>query len=186
MRYLLALGACVALVAPEVAFAQAAPSTAPGAVTICIFSKEEVLTTSVVGKYVLNRIEQIEDQTEAKLRSDMTALQNDRSALDASTTLNSVARSAQESELEKRDRNLHDESDFLQREVKATLERAETRFEGEMTPLVGQVYAQRNCSVLFDRSAVYGDHMDMNLDISPDVIRLLNAKITQFPVNLAP
>ena len=47
-----------------------------------------------------------------------------------------------------------------------------------MEPLIRQVYQQRNCTVLFQRTAIVIANPAM--DITPQVITALNAKITQF------
>ena len=48
----------------------------------------------------------------------------------------------------------------------------------ELTPIVSQVYQQRQCSLLINRESVVLSNPSM--DISQPVVTALNAKITQF------
>jgi Skp family chaperone for outer membrane proteins len=172
----------------SVRFAQTAPPTAPAAVVICVFSKEEALRTSLVGKYVANRMQQIASQLRAKLESVLTDPSNAKWAAKTEEAQRAdkaagIPQSTQSAnwrgsmELESKVQNLKDE-------LQATQERASARLDDELNPMVRRVYAQRNCTVLLDRTAVYGGDMNPNSDISPDVVRLLDAKITQFPVDV--
>ena len=64
------------------------------------------------------------------------------------------------------------------REISATEQKALARVGQELEPLIRQVYQQKQCSVLFQRSAVVIANPAM--DITPQVVTALNAKITQF------
>ena len=60
----------------------------------------------------------------------------------------------------------------------ATDQKAENRIYQEMEPLIQQVFQQRACTILLNRSAVVVANPAM--DITPQVVSALNAKITQF------
>jgi len=64
------------------------------------------------------------------------------------------------------------------REVQATEQKAEQRILQEMEPFIRQVYQQKTCSMLLQRTAVVIANPAM--DITPLVITALNGKITQF------
>jgi hypothetical protein len=57
------------------------------------------------------------------------------------------------------------------------------RIEAEVKPLVAQVSAQRNCRMMLGKDAVFGGIVNTSLDITPDVVRLLDAKITEVPID---
>ena len=62
--------------------------------------------------------------------------------------------------------------------MQATAQKAYGRVVNEANPLVLQVYGQHTCSLLVDGQAVLAANAAMN--VTPDVVRLLDAKITQF------
>jgi len=186
----IAVGLCaaaIALTAGSSAFAQAAPAaTAPPAVThgppianMCIISVENAIGASTVGRYVNTRMQQIVAQTNAELTGEKNAIDNDAKALDARrATLDQSALEQQASALQVRANALQRKAQLRDREISATEQKAVGRIGQEMEPLIRQVYQQKVCSVLLQRTAVVIANSAM--DITPQVITALNAKITQF------
>lgn len=185
----LAAGLCAvaALTAGSSAFAQApAAAAAPVAAThgppianMCIISVESAIGGSTVGKWVDTRMQQVVAQTNAELTGEKTAIDNDAKSLDARrATLEQGALEQQASALQVRANALQRKAQLRDREVSATEQKAVGRIGQEMEPLIRQVYQQRNCTVLFQRTAIVIANPAM--DITPQVITALNAKITQF------
>ncbi len=180
-----ACAAAVALTATTSAFAQAAAPTAP-AVThgpaltgVCIVSIENAIGASTVGKYVDSRIQQIVAQVNAELNGEKTAIDNDAKALDARrATLDQSTLEQQAAGLQVRANGLQRKAQLRDREVQATEQKAVGRIGQEMEPLIRQVYQQRACSLLLQRTAVVIANPAM--DITPLVVTALNGKITQF------
>jgi Skp family chaperone for outer membrane proteins len=183
--------AAVALTAATGAFAQAAAPAAPAApaaqtVThgpalpgVCIVSIENAIGGSTVGKYVDSRIQQIVAQVNAELNGEKTAIDNDAKALDARrATLDQNSLEQQAAALQVRANALQRKAQLRDREVQATEQKAVSRIGQEMEPLIRQVYQQRTCSLLLQRTAVVIANPAM--DITPAVVTALNGKITQF------
>jgi Skp family chaperone for outer membrane proteins len=183
--------AAVALTAANGAFAQAAAPAAPAAAAapavthgpavpgVCIISYEGVLGVSTVGKYVDSRIQQIVAQVNAELNGEKTAIDNDAKALDARrATLDQNTLEQQASALQVRANALQRKAQLRDREVQATEQKAVGRIQQEMAQPITQVYQQRACSLLLQRTAVVIANPAM--DITPQVVTALNAKITQF------
>jgi len=177
--------ATVALTAAGGAFAQAAAPAAP-AVThgpalpgVCVVSIENAIGASTVGKYVDSRIQQIVAQVNAELNGEKTAIDNDAKALDARrATLDQNALEQQAAALQVRANALQRKAQLRDREVQATEQKAVGRIGQEMEPLLRQVYQQRACSLLLQRTAIVIANPAM--DVTPQVVTALNAKITQF------
>jgi Skp family chaperone for outer membrane proteins len=192
------VGACaaaVALTAGSSALAQAAkpaaPAAAPAAATapavthgppipnMCIISVENAIGASTVGHYVETRMQQIVAQTNAELTGEKNAIDADAKALDARrATLDQSTLEQQASALQVRANALQRKAQLRDREVSATEQKAVGRIGQEMEPLIRQVYQQKTCSVLLQRTAVVIANNTM--DITPQVIAALNTKITQF------
>lgn len=180
-----ACAAAVALGAASGAFAQAAPAAAPAMTHgpalpgVCVVSIENAIGASTVGKYVDTRIQQIVAQVNAELNGEKTAIDNDAKALDGRrATLDQNALEQQAAALQVRANALQRKAQLRDREVQATEQKAIGRIGQEMEPLIRQVYQQRSCSVLFQRTAVVIANPAM--DLTPQVVTALNAKITQF------
>jgi outer membrane protein len=187
-----AAAASLALIsAASAAFAQgAAPAGAAAAAAalpagpaipgMCVFSNEMAIGTSAVGKFVGTRLQQLQGQAQAEVQGTRGTLETDAKALEAQrTTLTQDVLQQRELSLQQRAQALQRTAEVRSRELDATQQKAVGRVMSEMTPLVRQVYAQHQCSVLLDGNAVLGANPAMN--ITPDVVRLLDAKITQFP-----
>jgi len=167
--------------------AAAAPAAAaPPAVThgppipnMCIISVENAIGASTVGRYVETRMQQIVAQTNAELTGEKNAIDADAKALDARrATLDQSTLEQQASALQVRANTLQRKAQLRDREVSATEQKAVGRIGQEMEPLIRQVYQQKTCSVLLQRTAVVIANGAM--DLTPQVIQALNAKITQF------
>ncbi|MDB5499475.1 MAG: hypothetical protein JWP28_3506 [Phenylobacterium sp.] len=183
------LVAAVALSAGSSAFAQAAAAPAapaapqvthgPAIGGVCILSLENAIGASAVGHYVESRMQQIVAQVNAELNGEKTTLDNDAKALDAQrATLDQSTFEQRGLALQGRANALQRRAQLRDREVSATEQKAVGRVGQEMEPLIRQVYQQRACSVLLQRTAVVIANPAM--DITPQVITALNGKITQF------
>jgi Skp family chaperone for outer membrane proteins len=186
----IAAGLCAvaALTAGSSAFAQAAAPAASAARTVthgppiagmCIISVENAIGGSTVGHYVGTRMQQIMTQTNAELTGEKNAIDADAKALEAQrATLDQTTFEQRGSALQVRASALQRKAQQRDREVQATEQKAVGRIGQEMDPLIQQVYQQKGCSVLLQRTAVVIGNPAM--DITPQVITALNGKLTQF------
>jgi outer membrane protein len=179
-----AAGAAVTLMASQGAFAQAPAAAAAPAIPqgppingLCVFSEEQVIATSAVGKNVLTRLQQIGQQANAELTTERAGLQNEAKQLDTQrTTLDQNTLERRAADLQVRDNAWQRKAQQRQAEMDETQKQALGRVYTEMEPLVRQAYQQKGCSVLLSRQAVI---MPPNpaMDITPQVVTALNAKI---------
>ena len=174
-----ALSLGVATQASAQAAAPAAVTQGPPIAGVCILSVEGAIGSSTVGKYVQTRLQQIATQVQAELKADETSINNEAKALDAAKA------SLDQATLEKRANDLQTKANTYQRkgqqrqrEMQATQEKALGRIGQEMDPLIRQAYQQKQCSVLLQREALVIANPAM--DLTPQVVTALNAKITQF------
>jgi len=178
--------AAFAVVASSSAYAQqAAPAAAPAvshgpAVPgLCILSVEGAMGTSTVGKYVDSRLQQIVTQVQAELNAEKTAIDNEAKTLDSQrATLAPDVMEKRASDLQVRANAFQRKAQLRDREMQATEQKAFARVAQEMEPAIRTVYQQKQCSALLQRSAVVLANPAM--DLTPQVVTALNAKITQF------
>lgn len=182
-----ALAVVGATLAAMPAVAQTAAPAAPAAAALrhgtpvaglCIFSGEGAITGSQVGKFVGERLRQLEAPIEADLNSQAQAFEQSVQAYNAQATLTPEAREQQATALNQRRAQLQQLAQIRAREGQLTQQKAIERINTEMTPLVSQAYQVHNCSILFDANGVMAAAPQS--DITQDVIRALDAKITQF------
>ncbi len=169
---------------PTAAAAGAPPAAAipagPAIPYVCVFSNEGALGNSAVGKYVGQRMQQLQGQANAEVTAEKTAIETDARALDAQKAALSTDVVQQRTlALNQRAQALQRKAELRSHELEATEQKALSRVGSEMSPLLQQVYGQRGCGLLLDRNAVFASNPTM--DVTPDVVRLLDVKITQFP-----
>ena len=161
------------------AFAQtpaAAPSQTitlgPPIAGVCVISRNQVFRESAVGKSVIQRLNTLENQVEAELQPQATALRSEQQALQQATTqdaarANTFAQKANEFQRLQYQRS---------QEMEATKEKQIQRVMLEMQPVLLQIVQQKQCGLLLDGD---GAALLANpaMDLTPSVIVGLNAKI---------
>jgi outer membrane protein len=172
------------------AYAQAtgaAPSSAaikhgPPVPGVCVLSGDDIVQESIVGKYIISRLKELQTQVEAELKAEGTAIDNDAKALDAQrATLDQNAFEKRASDIQVRANAFARKRELRARELQLTSDTALGRLDRETKPVLDQVYQQRNCSMLVQAGAllVYNPVMD----ITPQVMTGLNARIQRFDIN---
>jgi outer membrane protein len=175
----MAQGARLAATAPPAAPAQQGP-TGPAIPNVCVFSNQGAIATSAVGKYVVSRLQQIQAQAQAEIQSEATQLKTDISAYGTQrATLTTEVQQQRERGLADREQALQQKAQLRQREMEATQQKALSRVVSEFDPILVTVVRQRGCGLVLDGQAVMGANPSM--DLTQDVVRQLDAKITQFP-----
>jgi outer membrane protein len=177
------LGSAIAvLLASNAAAAPAAPppvAQGPAIPGVCILSVNQAITTSTVGRYVSERMNQIVAQVKAELTPEDTAIATDGRALEAQrTTLAAATFQTRAQELQNRVNALRQKADLRQREVQATEQKSLNRIAQELDPIARQLYAQHRCSMLVNKEAVMIANPEM--DITTQAVAGLNARIQQF------
>lgn len=177
-----ACAAAGALAVSSSGFAQAAaPPSNPGPAIngVCIISVEGAIGGSTVGKYVDTRMQQLVAQVKAELSGEQSSIETEGKTLESQRgSLDANTLEQRGSALQIKYNNLQRKAQLRDREIQATEQKAIGRIGQEMEPIVHQAYSQKGCGLLLQRNAVVLANPAM--DITPQVIAGLNAKITQF------
>lgn len=172
-----ALALTAGLMAAGSAVAQAQP-TNPGPVIpgVCTFDQGRAIATSSVGQAVDARLQELLAAVNAELTPEATAIQTEYQ------TLQSQAQALAQEELQQRAGALQQRAaEFEARREQLFNELGYTRevqlqtIQEAMNPLLAQVYVERGCGLLIDRSAIYGANPAM--DVSDRVTELLNGTL---------
>lgn len=188
-----AFAACVALAGASMAAPAAAPAAAaadqtplplngPAVPGVCFLSEQEVFIGSTVGKNMFNRLQQLDQAWRADAQAQQTQIQTDAKALEAAhATLPADQYDQRAASLNLRARELERLADQRQREMQATKQLGLQTVGRYVQPILRQVVAERNCSMLLSDGGV--EAIAPSMDISPAVIQRLDAAIQQFPLD---
>lgn len=163
--------------------APAAPQVTHGAPVpgVCVFSGDGAIGASTVGKNVFTRLQQLTQQASAEVSAEETALNADAKALDGQrATLDQNTFETRASAIQVRANALQRKVQQRNAEMQRTQEKALGRLSDEIAPLVRQTYQAKGCSLLLNRDALTLNLANPAMDITPQVVAALNAKITQF------
>ena len=184
-----AAGALAAFGIAATAFAQTAPAparptapaVAPGPIIagVCTFSNDRAIGTSLVGKAVGARLQQLSQAADAELRAERTRLETEKRSLEAQRATPTMT----QEQIEQRALTYNQQAAAFERkaqlrvrELQATEQKQLQRVAQELQPLILQAYAERNCGLMVDRSVIYAANPAM--DVTDIVVQKLNAKIT--------
>ncbi|HEX8232228.1 MAG TPA: OmpH family outer membrane protein [Caulobacteraceae bacterium] len=162
--------------APAAAPASQAPLGGPVIPGVCIFSNQQLITQSSVGRAVIARMQQLEQAVNTELQPEQTAIQTEARAVQALPA--GAARNQREQALATRAQAFQQRAAQRSRELQATQQKALARVATEAEPVVRQVYTQQRCGLLLDRSAIFGGNQQM--DVTPAVVTGLNGRIQTF------
>lgn len=170
------------------AFAQAPGAVAAPQVThgapitgVCVFSGDGAIGASTVGKFVFSRLQQLTQQASAEVSAEETTLSTDAKTLDGQrATLDQNSFETRASAIQVRANALQRKVQQRNAEMQRTQEKALGRLSDEIAPLVRSNYQAKGCSLLLNRDALTLNLSNPAMDITPQVVTGLNAKITQF------
>ena len=168
---------------PRPAAAPAAPqvSHGPAIAGICTYNGDAAVQSSDVGKYVASRMQQIIAEVNAELTAEDTAIKNEAKAIDAARATGPTdALEARAATLQVRFNAFKRKQQLRQNEVQQTERKALMRVLQELDPIAVGVYQARNCSLLLGEGVLLGNPA---MDITPQVVAGLNAKIKSFTFN---
>jgi outer membrane protein len=146
---------------------------------LCVLSINQAISTSTVGKYVSDRMNQIVAQVKAELSPEDTSIATEGRALEAGrATIPASTFQSRAQALQVRVNALRQKADLRQREVEATERKSVNRIAQELDPVARQLYQSRRCSILVNKDSVMIANPEM--DLTSQAVAGLNARIQQF------
>lgn len=186
---LLALSiAAPASAAPPAAEPASAVLTAPSApdklefggplvANVCLLSREQVFTQSLVGQAAAARLKQLGQKAQASFDAERRKLENEARALQGQQAVLPPAQVQHRREqIQARAQAAQTEAGQTERELEATRTKAMARIEDAVQPIVLDAYKAKGCGLLLSREAVIGGNMGG--DLTAGVIKALDAKMT--------
>ncbi len=179
---LVIVAASVTPVAAQTPPASTQPLGGPVIPGVCLLSREAIYANAAVGKAASARLAQLAQEAQAEVDAERKPLDTDLQAFQAEAAkLTPAQRTQREQALQPRLQSVQAKTQQRTREIEATRAKALAQIAGYAQPVVAQVYAQRKCGLLIDRTSVLGGNMAN--DLTPDVVKGLDAKITTITFN---
>ena len=165
---------------PVQAAAAAAEAAAPPIPGVCVYSQELAIGNSIVGKYVAQRLGQLEAQSNAEVNDTYAKIQADDKALGAqAATMTPEQRQQAGGALQQRANELQALAQQRQRELQLTQQTAVGQIVQNLNPLIVDSFSAHKCSILIDRNATL--LASSTMEITTDLTARLDSKIQQFP-----
>jgi Skp family chaperone for outer membrane proteins len=182
MKTLIALAAPALILAAGPALAQATapaaqPLGGPAVPGVCLLSQQAVLANAKIGQAATARLKQIADAADAEIAAARTPIEADAKALQSQAAgLKPAELQTRQQALAARVQTLQQTAEQRRREIELTREKAVAEIAGDAQPVIAAVYKAHACGLLVDRNSVLGGNMSG--DLTPDVVKGLDAKIT--------
>lgn len=152
---------------------------------LCMLSREVVFTQSKVGKAATQRLNQLASQARNQLASERAPLNTDIQNFQANASkLSEEQRKQQGGALQQRMQAFQGKAGELTERVRLTQTKAMQRIGEQAQPLIAASYKSHRCGLLLNRDAVLGGNTSN--DLTADVVKGLDAKITTISFDLAP
>lgn len=152
---------------------------------VCMLSREAVFAESKVGQAASDRLKQLATQQQSQLESQRKPLDAEIQAFQQKeATLTEAQRQQQGAALQQRAQAFQAQVNQLDQRVQATRGNVMQQIGQQAQPIVETSYNSHRCGLLLNRDAVLGGNTTN--DLTGDVIRGLDAKITSLNFELAP
>lgn len=186
---LVAAAGCMTVSAAPAAAQGAAPAAnALGGTAIpglCMLSREAVFTQSKVGQSASDRLKSLATAQQSQLANQKKTLDADIQAFQQKEqTLTEAQRQQQGGALQGRVQAFQGQVQDLDHRVELTRNKVMQQIGEQAQPIVNTAYAGHHCGLLLNRDAVLGGNVDN--DLTPDVVKGLDGKITTLSFNLEP
>lgn len=151
----------------------AQPLGGPVVPGVCLLSREAIFANAAVGKAASARLAELTRAAQAEIDAERAPLEAEAQALEGQADSPQIRTRRQA--LAENWQALQRKAAHTSREIDATRAKALERIANEAQPVIAEVYAQKNCGLLFDRNSALGGNFAN--DLTADVVRALDANI---------
>jgi outer membrane protein len=144
----------------------------PAIAGVCVVDGAVAISSSAAGQAATNRLRQLGQQVEAELTAQRGPLTTEANRIQA---LPEAQRAAPTQAISPRVQAFQRLGQQRQQELALTQQRAIQQIEAQLQTVISQLYVQRGCGLLIDRSAVV--YSNPAIDLTPAAITALNARM---------
>lgn len=160
--------------APAAAAARPPIPANPGPVIagVCILNGPGAIADSAAGRAANARLQTLTQQVRAELQAQQTPLNTEATAIRA---LPEAQRAPRITALQPRVQAFETLAQTREEELRRTQARAIQRIEAELQTVVSQIYVQRGCGLMLDRSAI--TYANPAMDVTQAAVTALNTRL---------
>lgn len=148
---------------------------------LCVLSRQGVFDLSQVGKSASAQFKTMRDSTQGAVNAEQAKIVADAKVLEGQkSSLAAEQYQARQQDLAKRLQGLRQTAAQDSRDLEATRKDAVEKIWKDAQPLIAAAYKEKHCGVLVSRDAIMAGNPVM--DITPSVVRGLDAKVTTIAV----
>lgn len=152
---------------------------------LCMISREAIFAQSKVGQAASDRLKQLAEQAQNQLGTERGPLQSDIQKFQQDAPKLAEAQRKQQGEaLQQRMQQFQQKAGELNERIQLTRSKIMQRIGQQAEPVVASAYKSHECGLLLNRDAVLGGNVSN--DLTPDVVKGLDAKITSLNFSLEP
>jgi Skp family chaperone for outer membrane proteins len=158
---------------------------APGALpdpVIAVLDRNAILVATKVGQDITRQMQTYTNQARDRLAGERRALEAEVRALQDGN-VPEAERAKRSAALQAREQRFMEASGREENILKASMAAAHGEVAKVMGPIVEQMTKERGVNMVLDRSAVMVS-VSPDFDLTPDVIKALDAKMSSYPVTL--
>ena len=160
---------------------EAQPLGGPLIPGVCLLSREAVFANAAAGRAASARLQEITQQAQAEIDAVRQPLEAEAQAFEAqAASLSEAQRVERQQALMQRLQALQAQAAHNAREVEATRMAAMNRIADAAQPAIAEVYASKNCGLLFDRGSALGGNLGN--DLTGGVVAALHARLPSITV----
>lgn len=147
-----------------------------------VLDKQAVIRFSKAGQDIARQLQPFVQKTQQDLAGQRAALERQAAQLQANTSLSPADREKQGAALDAKQQALQAEAQRRQQQLSAAMNSANGELSKAMAQIVPAIVKQRGANIVLDRAAL--PQADPALDITPEVIKQLDARLTTVKVSL--
>lgn len=152
---------------------------------VCLISREAVFAQSKVGQAANKRLQQLGETQRTQLTNEQKPLEAQvRSFQQKEASLSEAERKKQGSALQDRVQMFKAQVGAVSQRIQLTRTKVMQRIGHEAQPVIASAYTAHQCGLLLNRDTVLAGNMTN--DLTPDVIKGLDGKITTMSFQLEP
>jgi Skp family chaperone for outer membrane proteins len=152
------------------------PRPFPEGAKIAYVDVQQIASESTEGKAARQKIDELSNKKTQELQAKQKQITDTQAKLNAgSTVMSDAARDQAEKDLERLQRDYQRAQQDAQEEVQSLTRDLQNDFQRKLLPLIGQVAAEKGLHMVFSAADSGLVWADTGLNITPDVIKRLNA-----------
>lgn len=155
---------------------QSQPLGGPLIPGVCLLSREAVFANAAVGRAASTRLQELTQAAQTEIDGQRAPIETDAQAFEREAAgLSQAQRDERRQALTQRLQVLQQQVAHNSLEIEATRAKVLEQIANAAQPVIAQVYASKNCGLLFDRASALGGNFGN--DLTAEVVAGLDARL---------